>query len=147
MTLIERSASRKIKCPLCRRNIDLIMMSDQLRNSQETEKKRIVAVVKNYNTRNSSDMSFSYFFSNLPFLLNLTMQILSSPQNIRVILGLSNFLFYFGGLLFYLISPLDLIPEAIWGIFGLIDDFFVFGIIFILVSIQIFKAVRSRNQN
>jgi len=34
----------------------------------------------------------------------------------------------------YIISPLDLLPECIFGIFGLLDDLVVMGILFVLLT-------------
>mgnify|MGYP003511765021 CR=1 FL=1 len=37
-------------------------------------------------------------------------------------------------LIIYIMSPLDILPESVMGIFGLIDDFFVFFIVAALVA-------------
>ena len=38
------------------------------------------------------------------------------------------------GFLVYIISPIDLIPEMIFGAVGLIDDFFVFIGLFVFIA-------------
>ena len=43
----------------------------------------------------------------------------------------------------YLISPLDMIPEAVFGLFGLLDDIFVVLLLAIYVTI-IYRRFLSR---
>ena len=46
--------------------------------------------------------------------------------------------------LLYFISPLDLIPEAVFGILGFLDDFFVLMLLTIYVSIIYRRLVTAR---
>jgi RING finger protein 170 len=46
--------------------------------------------------------------------------------------------------LLYFISPLDLIPEAAFGILGLLDDFFVLLLLGIYVTIIYRRAITAR---
>lgn len=45
---------------------------------------------------------------------------------------------------FYFISPLDIIPEAIFGIFGFLDDLFIVLLLAIYVSLIYRNVVRDR---
>lgn len=45
----------------------------------------------------------------------------------------------------YLVSPLDIIPEAVFGILGLMDDVFVFLLLAIYVSIIYRRYLASRH--
>ena len=45
----------------------------------------------------------------------------------------------------YLISPLDILPEAVFGILGLLDDLFVFLLLAIYVSI-IYRSYLANRQ-
>lgn len=47
----------------------------------------------------------------------------------------------------YLISPLDLIPEAVFGILGFLDDFFVLMLLTIYLSIIYRGLVAMRAEN
>lgn len=42
--------------------------------------------------------------------------------------------FYLFFLVLYCLSPIDIIPECIFGIFGLVDDLLVFFVVFLLIS-------------
>ena len=46
--------------------------------------------------------------------------------------------------LLYLISPLDILPEAVFGFFGLLDDIFVVLLITIYISIIYRRLVAAR---
>ena len=46
--------------------------------------------------------------------------------------------------LIYFISPLDLIPEAVFGILGFLDDFFVLALLTIYLSIIYRRLVANR---
>ena len=50
------------------------------------------------------------------------------------------------GMLFYVVSPLDIIPEGIFGIFGLMDDFLFVFILVIYLSIQYRRVLAARGQ-
>lgn len=48
-------------------------------------------------------------------------------------------------LLFLILSPFDLIPESIFGLFGLIDDFFMIIIAFIVLTHLFLGAITRRD--
>ncbi|XP_031681907.1 E3 ubiquitin-protein ligase RNF170 isoform X2 [Oncorhynchus kisutch] len=48
------------------------------------------------------------------------------------------------GALTYLISPLDFIPEALFGLLGFLDDFFIILLLFIYISIMYREVVTQR---
>lgn len=45
----------------------------------------------------------------------------------------------------YFLSPLDIIPEALFGLFGLIDDFIVLGVVAIMIA-GVFRNVLTQRQ-
>jgi RING finger protein 170 len=51
----------------------------------------------------------------------------------------------------YLLSPLDLLPESVFGFFGYLDDVLVLVIVGLYISIVYFESVRAatarRRQN
>nr|XP_020138083.1 E3 ubiquitin-protein ligase RNF170 isoform X4 [Microcebus murinus]XP_020138084.1 E3 ubiquitin-protein ligase RNF170 isoform X4 [Microcebus murinus] len=48
------------------------------------------------------------------------------------------------GAFFYLISPLDFVPEALFGILGFLDDFFVIFLLLIYISIMYREVITQR---
>lgn len=51
-----------------------------------------------------------------------------------------------GIFLLYLVSPIDIIPEFIFGIFGYIDDVLAFGYILMSIAGVIYKAMVDINR-
>ena len=51
------------------------------------------------------------------------------------------------GMLFYVVSPLDIIPEGVFGIFGLMDDLLFVFILVIYLSIQYRRVLAARGQH
>lgn len=48
------------------------------------------------------------------------------------------------GALTYLASPLDILPEALFGLLGFMDDFFVILLLFVYISIMYREVVTQR---
>jgi uncharacterized membrane protein YkvA (DUF1232 family) len=49
------------------------------------------------------------------------------------------------GLILYILSPIDLIPEYIFGIFGIIDDVIVFLTLIFLFSMAYYTHLQQNN--
>ena len=64
----------------------------------------------------------------------------------RVLIANGRMVIYSILALFYLLSPLDLIPEAVFGVLGLADDFLVMGLCFITMGNQVLGQLRERNE-
>lgn len=56
------------------------------------------------------------------------------------------FMFYIVAMLIYLLSPLDLIPEFIFGIFGMLDDLIVMIYAFVAISTVFYQFMVDRNR-
>lgn len=51
------------------------------------------------------------------------------------------------GAITYLASPLDILPEALFGLLGFLDDFFVILLLFVYISIMYREVVTQRLNN
>ena len=58
----------------------------------------------------------------------------------------SKVLLYLFLLFAYVVSPFDLIPEFIFGVFGIIDDLIVFLYMFIAISTVVYEYMVDRNR-
>ena len=54
------------------------------------------------------------------------------------------FLLCLVGALTYLVSPLDFLPEALFGLLGFMDDFLVILLLFVYISIMYREVVTQR---
>lgn len=80
-----------------------------------------------------------------PFLLKIMITKISNFKNLCFIL---TSMFTSGRLissLLYIISPIDLLPEAFLGPIGLIDDIAALGIAFVLISNISYQLLRRTN--
>jgi len=75
----------------------------------------------------------------LPFLLRRLFNYMGTYQGmvyfIKMVIGNLTLI----SLIVYIISPFDLIPEAIFGVVGLIDDLIVFLGIFIVIANNFYR--------
>ncbi|GLG93715.1 E3 ubiquitin-protein ligase RNF170 [Gryllus bimaculatus] len=135
-------------CPLCRSNVNMlfIMFTNAEKEDASLEETRqiIYTFVDEYNQRC------------LLIRRTLVQVILDWPTTMR---HLWNELFSINGLMYvtrapislcviaavvYILSPLDIIPEAVFGLLGLLDDLFVIFLIGLYVSVVYRRLVIMR---
>lgn len=61
----------------------------------------------------------------MPLLLRRLVQDLMDPQRALPLVHRTRIIIYLVLLAFYVFSPLDILPEGIFGLIGLLDDFLV----------------------
>ncbi|KAG8010619.1 hypothetical protein GBF38_009753 [Nibea albiflora] len=124
-----------INCPICR----------QMRvQDGEAEPLLILRDINDYNRRFSGQpRSFMDRLRDVPTLLRHAFREMFSVGGlfwmfrIRILLCLV-------GALTYLASPLDILPEALFGLLGFMDDFFVILLLFVYISIMYREVVTQR---
>lgn len=161
------STSGPIKCPVCRQQVTLLLCCFQFRpdasstssstsdvTSQsstplpsETDRQRVLRDINDYNRRYSGEpRPWLDYIRDLPTLLRhvsnefFTLGGLMYMLRIRIV-------FCFIAAIMYLVSPLDIIPEAVFGLLGLLDDFLVILVIALYVSIIYRRFLATRWQN
>lgn len=136
-----------VKCPVCRQQVNVLLQcfppNARLADEELNERSRILHDVNDYNRRFSGEpRPWLDYIYDLPTLLrHLTSEFftvggLMYMFRIRIVLC-------FVAAIMYLISPLDMIPEAVFGLFGLLDDVFVVLLLAIYVTI-IYRRFLSR---
>ncbi|XP_075047058.1 E3 ubiquitin-protein ligase RNF170-like isoform X1 [Mixophyes fleayi] len=131
-----------ISCPICRQTVTLLFPLFEVREQQDAQE--IFQEVNNYNRRFSGQpRSLVDRIMDLPTLLRHAFREMFSVGGlfrmfrIRIVLCLL-------GAFFYLVSPLDIIPEALFGILGFMDDVFVIFLLLIYISIMYREVVTQR---
>ncbi len=79
------------------------------------------------------------YITDMPILLRHVINEMFTLNNLPIWYRI-RFMFLFLISLIYFLSPLDLIPEALFGIFGFIDDFLVL-LILAIYACQIYRQV------
>ncbi|KAJ8436940.1 hypothetical protein Cgig2_017365 [Carnegiea gigantea] len=136
------SALQPCRCPLCRGPINLLIPTEaSLQQRTNPEVANIISRLESYN-RLYGERSSSLIqrLRDLPFLLRRLMRDMLDPQRSLPLVIKARV--YLAVLLsaIYLLSPVDIIPEGILGIIGLLDDAIILLICFLHVA-AIYRSV------
>jgi len=126
-------------CPYCRQRLTLMLpyFSQEERDSADLElidrREKTLSEVLQYNRRHSGEpRSLMEQLYDLPMLLRHLLLYIFSGEGLHLAFQLRVAVLACFWLL-YFVSPLDLIPEALFGLVGLLDDL----VIFLLVSMYL----------
>ncbi|NXX57912.1 RN170 ligase, partial [Scopus umbretta] len=130
-----------IRCPICRQTVTLFL---PLFGEDQQGATQVFQDVNDYNRRFSGQpRSIMERIMDLPTLLRHAFREMFSVGGLFWMFRIRIFLCLLGALL-YLASPLDFLPEALFGILGFLDDFFVIFLLLIYISIMYREVVTQR---
>ncbi|XP_066844442.1 E3 ubiquitin-protein ligase RNF170 isoform X2 [Anser cygnoides] len=130
-----------IRCPICRQTVTLFL---PLFGEDQQDAAQVLQDVNDYNRRFSGQpRSIMERIMDLPTLLRHAFREMFSVGGLFWMFRIRIFLCLLGALL-YLASPLDFLPEALFGILGFLDDFFVIFLLLIYISIMYREVVTQR---
>ncbi|KAL5558471.1 hypothetical protein UlMin_034682 [Ulmus minor] len=136
------SALQPCRCPLCRREITLLVPSDaSSRQRDNNNVSEIMAKVERYNRHFAGHTrGLNQRLQDLPFLLRRLLRDLMNPQrSLPLVIQTRVYIAMFLSAV-YIISPFDIIPEGILGIVGLLDDLLILLVFFFHVA-AIYRSV------
>ncbi|CAL9129007.1 uncharacterized protein LOC135679415 isoform X2 [Musa acuminata AAA Group] len=136
------SALQPCKCPICRRFITLLIPTDAaVQERQDPEASRVLENIEKYN-RNFGGGSSSLVqrLRDLPFFIRRLLREMMDPQRslpfvlrVRVILAMAL-------TAIYVLSPVDIIPEGVFGFVGFLDDLIILLIVFLHLA-TVYRSV------
>ncbi|XP_028770515.1 E3 ubiquitin-protein ligase RNF170-like [Neltuma alba] len=130
------STVRPCRCPLCRRQITLLVPTeDFLRQRYDPEVAEVLQGIEAYN-RLFGGQATGLFqrMQDLPFLLRRLLRELMDPhRSLPLVIKARVYMAMISSVV-YIVSPVDIIPEAMLGIFGLLDDLLVALLCFLYVA-------------
>lgn len=138
-------------CPYCRQRMTVLLpfFSDVERNAADLDaatiesRQKLYQNIRSYNRLFSGEpRSFVEHIADLPMLLRHLWRYFWSGEGIHILFRL-RILMFLGMAVFYVLLPFDLIPEVVFGIFGLLDDIIVFVLILMYVVV-VFRNVISQ---
>lgn len=135
-----------VKCPSCRTQVSLLLLNftSEEHAIDSDEKRDVIEKVNNYNRRFSGEpRTLQEYIQDLPTLLRHAFHEFFSMGGLMWMFRLRIVLLAFGALV-YLISPLDILPEAIFGVLGFMDDIFIFLLLAVYISIFYRQMVAAR---
>ena len=138
-------------CPYCRQRMTMLLLyfSETERgsaNSAEIEQRnQLIQEIRNYNSRYSGEpRSISEQLRDLPVLLRHLWSFIWSPDGLSWLFRLR--IFTLGGMAgLYLLSPFDIVPEAAFGIIGIVDDLVIVAL-FLLYASMLYRNFITDNQ-
>ncbi|XP_078488684.1 E3 ubiquitin-protein ligase RNF170 [Ciona intestinalis] len=132
-----------VQCPVCRQMVSLLMRNFQ-RNSDNEETREVESNINEYNRRFSGQpRPLLDYLWDLPALLRHLWREFFSVGGLVMMFRARIFL-CFVAVLLYVLSPLDILPEAVLGVIGFIDDFFIFLLVLVYVTIIYRQIVAER---
>ncbi|KAL3224337.1 hypothetical protein MRX96_049527 [Rhipicephalus microplus] len=141
-----------VRCPVCRQQVSVMLRCFQDQHlpdetdAQREERARLLRDINDYNRRYSGEpRPWLDHLRDLPTLLRHVGSEFFSMGGIMYMFRLRIVLCFVAAIM-YLISPLDMIPEAIFGILGLLDDLFVVLLLAIYVTVIYRRFLATRWQ-
>jgi len=128
-------------CPYCRQRMTVLLLyfSEDERNTadlEETERRNLlIGSVRDYNRRYSGEpRSVVEHICDLPVLLRHLGSFIWSGEGISWLFRLR--IFILGAMAgVYLLSPFDIVPEAVFGVIGILDDIIILALFLIYAGI------------
>ncbi|CAF0899776.1 unnamed protein product [Brachionus calyciflorus] len=136
----------RMNCPMCRQQVNYLL---RLYTREEQERNRDLngetfAQIANYNRRFGGEpRDLLDYIYDIPILFRHLLNELFSFDGLSIWYRV-RIMFFIMVAFCYFLSPLDIIPEALFGIFGLIDDLFVVFIIVIYVCTIYRQLITNR---
>jgi len=131
-----------VQCPVCRQTVSLLLRDfpiDEI-GGEDIEKN-----IRDYNKRFSGQprpiMDYLY---DLPALLRHLLREFFSVGGL-VIMFRARIVLCVVAIVVYLVSPLDILPEAVLGLLGLLDDLFVLLLVLVYMTIIYRQVVAQRD--
>lgn len=127
------SALQPCKCPICRRLITLLIPSEAaLRQRHEPDASEVLGNIERYNHLfGGGPHSFIQRLWDLPFLIRRLIRELMDPQRSLPLVFRARMIFAMILSVAYVLSPIDILPEGVLGIVGLLDDLLIVLIVFL----------------
>ena len=135
-----RTARWIVRCAYCRRPVTYLERFSALGGDAAR------AVVAAYNLRAAAHRwPWARAVLDAPLLLRrLWRDVRARPWRVVVLLYRAKYFFWCVGMALYVVSPFDLIPEAVFGIVGLMDDLIVLAALAVVLGISYRAALLSR---
>ncbi|KAK7503951.1 hypothetical protein BaRGS_00004683 [Batillaria attramentaria] len=135
-----------VPCPSCRTQVTILLLcftdAEVAENSEQ--KSQVLEQINDYNRRFSGEpRPLMDYVRDLPTLLRHAMSEFFTVGGLIWMFRVRVVICFFAALL-YFISPLDIIPEAAFGLLGFLDDLFIVLLLAIYISIIYRQIIEAR---
>lgn len=131
---------RAMECPICRRKVNMVHIEFEP-SAADAASERFAT---QYNSRHSDQpRSLFQMIRDAPYLLRRFWHEVSDLHNLRrnmLWLKLLRVVVVLASIVVYVLSPFDLVPEAVFGVLGLLDDVAV-CCVFLVVAASVYRRI------
>uniref|UniRef100_A0A0E0P3N7 Ubiquinone biosynthesis monooxygenase COQ6, mitochondrial n=2 Tax=Oryza rufipogon TaxID=4529 RepID=A0A0E0P3N7_ORYRU len=126
-------AVQPCKCPICRRLINLLVPANvSIDNDDDPQIQHVLGEVQHYNRIfGGTPRNLTQRLQDLPFFIRRLFRELLDPQRTLPLVFRARMVMMVALSAIYVLSPVDILPENVLGLFGFFDDFLVLLIVFL----------------
>lgn len=134
-----------VQCPVCRQQVTILLRRFSVDDTTDSVSTRTaVTSINEYNRRFSGEpRPLMDYIRDIPALLRHLMGEFFSLGGL-VLMFRVRILLCAIAILLYLISPIDFLPEAVFGVIGFLDDIFVVMLILVYITVIYRNVVAAR---
>ncbi|XP_066381536.1 uncharacterized protein [Miscanthus floridulus] len=125
-------AVQACKCPICRRLINLLVPAALSEQEDDPQAHRILGEIQHYNCIfGGAPRSLTQRLQDLPFFIRRLFRELMDPQRTLPLVFRARMMMMVALSAIYVLSPVDILPESVLGLFGFVDDLLILLIVFL----------------
>ncbi|KAG2533965.1 hypothetical protein GQ55_9G016900 [Panicum hallii var. hallii] len=125
-------AVQACKCPICRRLINLLVPAPLSEQEDDPQLHRILGEIQHYNCIfGGAPRSLTQRLQDLPFFIRRLFRELMDPQRTLPLVFRARMMMMVALSAIYVLSPVDILPESVLGLFGFVDDLLILLIVFL----------------
>ncbi|XP_065071376.1 E3 ubiquitin-protein ligase RNF170-like [Rhopilema esculentum] len=126
---------RGMNCPICRQEVSLLLTTNLHEEPLSESAQQSLSRIRAYNLRFSGEpRTLFQYIQDFPVLFRHLMWELFSVDGLMTMFRI-RILLYMSLTVIYIISPLDLIPEAITGVLGFVDDIIILLVVLVYATV------------
>ncbi|RZS15055.1 hypothetical protein BHM03_00046836 [Ensete ventricosum] len=130
------SVFQQCKCPICRRFINLLKPTDaSVQEGKDKKASQVLKSIKKYNRSFGGEPSnLIQKLQDLPFFIRRLATELMDPRRPLPSVFRTQIIFALSLSAMYVLSPVDLLPEDVYGVVGLLDDLLILLVVFLHIA-------------
>ncbi|KAL6893735.1 hypothetical protein ACP4OV_007833 [Aristida adscensionis] len=126
-------AVQACKCPICRRLINLLVPANLPEQEDgDPQVQQVLGEIQHYNRIfGGAPRSLTQRLQDLPFFIRRLFRELLDPQRTLPLVFRARMMMMVALSAVYVLSPVDIVPESVWGLVGYFDDLLILLVVFL----------------
>ncbi|KAK6733164.1 hypothetical protein RB195_017119 [Necator americanus] len=134
-----------VRCAICRTEVTVLLPLNWPHDDDDNQLRENNIGLNDYNRRFSGDRPWLEYLWDLPVLIPYIIRNLFDFNGLMLMFRLRIF-FIAIGIIAYVLSPFDIIPESAYGFMGLMDDIFVAVLLLVYIAIAVRHFMARRGE-